>query len=144
VDRLQHRFVETMPARDQLMDGVLYVSIEFGLAVHLCACGCGEKVVTPFSPAEWSMTYDGESVSLQPSIGNWSFDCRSHYWINRNQITWAKPFTDEMIARLRTGDTVAAEHYYDGVEEPESEQGDLVKTAMSASLWRRVLGRLRG
>lgn len=142
--RFEHRFVEMMPARDQLQNGVLYISMEFGLAVHLCACGCGEKAVTPFSPAEWSVTYDGESVSLQPSIGNWSFDCRSHYWIKRNQIMWGKPFTDAMIARVRAGDTLAAERYYDGVEQPESDRDELVKTATPLPRWRRLLGWLRG
>ena len=37
-----------------------------------CCCGCGEEVVTPFSPAQWQMSFDGEAVSLHPSIGNWN------------------------------------------------------------------------
>lgn len=129
-DRLEHRFVETMPKREQLKEGVLYVSIAFDLAVHLCACGCREKVVTPFSPAEWSLAYNGESVTLQPSIGNWSFDCRSHYWITRNRITWGKRFTDEMVARVRAGDTIAAERYYDGAATPEIEAPESEAPAM--------------
>ena len=53
------------------------MSIPYATAVHLCACGCGNKVVTPFSPAEWQLTYDGDTVSLSPSIGNWQFPCKS-------------------------------------------------------------------
>ena len=46
--RLRHEFVDFVPKR--LDDGVLYVSIRFGTAVHRCACGCGEEVVTPLGP----------------------------------------------------------------------------------------------
>ena len=31
----------------ELGQGKLYVSTEYGVAAHLCACGCGSKVVTP-------------------------------------------------------------------------------------------------
>ena len=31
----------------------------------------------------------GERALLYPSIGNWQFPCRSHYWIRRNRIIWA-------------------------------------------------------
>ena len=72
--RLRHEFVDHIP--EQLDDGVLYVSIRFGTVVHRCACGCGEEVVTPLGPAEWRLTYDGRTVSLEPSVGNWSFPCR--------------------------------------------------------------------
>jgi len=34
-------------------------------------------VVTPLSPTGWSLIFDGETVSLYPSIGNWNFPCRS-------------------------------------------------------------------
>src|SRR5688572_12008813 len=84
--KLSHRFVKSVP--EQLEEGVLYVSIEYATAIHRCCCGCGNEVVTPLSPKDWKLTFDGESVSLSPSIGNWSFKCRSHYWIARNRIRW--------------------------------------------------------
>jgi uncharacterized protein DUF6527 len=34
----------------ELAPVILYVSEEFGVAGHLCACGCGNKVVTPLGP----------------------------------------------------------------------------------------------
>ena len=85
--RLRLEFVDYVPK--QLDDGVLYVSIRFGTVVHRCACGCGEEVVTPLGPSEWTLTYDGRTVSLAPSIGNWSFPCRSHYWIDEGNVRWA-------------------------------------------------------
>ncbi len=89
---LMHRFVATIP--DTLEAGVLYVSIEYAIAVHSCACGCGQDVVTPLSPRDWSLTFDGETVSLSPSIGNWGFACRSHYWIRRGAVVWVPQWDD--------------------------------------------------
>ena len=80
IESLDHRFVEYMP--DSLDEGIVYMSMRFATVLHLCCCGCGNEVVTPLDPTEWQMTFDGRSVSLSPSIGNWSFDCQSHYWIS--------------------------------------------------------------
>ena len=89
---LDHEFVHHIP--EHLADGVLYVSVAFATALHRCCCGCGSEVVTPLSPNDWSMTYDGESISLCPSIGNRSFECQSHYCIRRNKVFWLRPFGD--------------------------------------------------
>src|ERR1700730_12217448 len=67
-------FVDTFPAT--LEDDVLYISIDFCTCAHLCACGCGEEVVTPLSPTQWSFTYNGKDVSLRPSVGNWTLETR--------------------------------------------------------------------
>lgn len=97
--RLQHQFVDLIPAH--LEPGVLYITVEYATAVHSCACGCGGRVVTPFTPTDWQLLFDGESVSLSPSIGNWSFDCQSHYWIRRNRVDWAPRWSAAQIARGR-------------------------------------------
>jgi hypothetical protein len=64
----------------------LFISIEFGEALHKCMCGCGNEVVTPLSPTDWELTYNEETVSLYPSIRNWGFKCESHYWITRDKV----------------------------------------------------------
>src|SRR4051812_46368408 len=84
--RIRHEFVSLAP--DVLEQGVLYVSIEYATVLHLCACGCGAQVVTPLAPGRWRLTFDGKTVSLNPSIGNWSLPCRAHYWIDRNHVVW--------------------------------------------------------
>lgn len=84
--KLKLQFVELIPR--QLEDSTLYISISYDTAVHKCACGCGKEVVTPLSKNGWSFTYNGEDVSLDPSIGNFKFDCKSHYWIRNSQIEW--------------------------------------------------------
>lgn len=75
---------------EQLEYGILYVCFECNVVVHLCACGCGEKVVLPISPSCWSIEYNGDAVSMKPSVGNFQFPCHSHYWINRNVVIWIK------------------------------------------------------
>ena len=80
-----------------LEEGVLYISVEYCSAIHKCVCGCGNKVVTPLSPTEWELTFDGKRVSLNPSIGNWKFECKSHYWIIKNKVQFARRWSDKEI-----------------------------------------------
>lgn len=95
VKKLQPTFVDAIP--EKVKQGHLYISMEFATAVHKCCCGCGREVVTPFSPTDWKLMFDGESVSLSPSIGNWSFPCRSHYWIRNNHVEWAGDMSQREI-----------------------------------------------
>ena len=88
IDSLRHEFVSHVP--DILEDGVLYVSVPFNIVMHRCCCGCGNEIVTPLDPADWQMAFDGKSVSLYPSIGNWQLACQSHYWVERNRVRWAR------------------------------------------------------
>jgi hypothetical protein len=85
---IEHQFVEFIP--NEREERKLYVSIEYATAAHNCFCGCGTKVVTPISPTGWRLMFDGETVSLDPSVGNWGFKCRSHYWVRRNKVVCRK------------------------------------------------------
>ena len=96
---LDHEFVHHIP--EHLADGVLHVSVAFATALHRCCCGCGSEVVTPLSPNDWSMIFDGESISLCPSIGNRNFECRSHYYVRRNKVLWLRPFGETELEPLR-------------------------------------------
>ncbi len=78
------KFVEFIPK--EIDEGILYVSMEYGTAIHKCCCGCGEKVVTPITPTDWKLTYDGENISLNPSVGSFNLPCKSHYFIQNNNI----------------------------------------------------------
>lgn len=99
LQRSTHRFVASVP--DELERGVLYVSVEYDTTIHLCACGCGNQVVLPLHPTAWRLTYDGDTVSMNPSVGNWSFPCRSHYWIEHGRIRWAPAWTDAQVTAGR-------------------------------------------
>jgi hypothetical protein len=98
---LHHEFVEFIP--EQLNDGTIYVSITYATVAHRCCCGCGNEVITPLSPTDWKLLFDGQSISLDPSIGNWSFDCKSHYWIKRNEVKWAERWSQEEVGAATTG-----------------------------------------
>jgi hypothetical protein len=101
-ERLTFEFCDSFPAT--MHTGVLYVSLLFASASHLCCCGCGFQIVTPLRPNRWHMTFDGETVSLAPSIGNAGLPCRSHYWIKRNRVIWHYPLTAFEIERGRSRD----------------------------------------
>lgn len=107
---LQHRFVELVP--DVLEEGVLYISVEYCSAIHKCVCGCGNEVVTPLSPTDWKLIFDGKTVSLYPSIGNWNFQCKSHYWIENNLVKYARRWRDWEIEEGRRKDLRLKENYY--------------------------------
>lgn len=89
------KFVNRIP--EHIDEGILYICIECNTVVHKCACGCGEEVVTPLDPNFWKLIYNGETVSLRPSIGNWSYKCKSHYFIINNKVEWASTRSEEEI-----------------------------------------------
>jgi len=109
---LSHKFVEFIP--DVLEDGVIYISTTYATASHKCCCGCGKEVVTPISPTDWQIVFDGETVSLFPSIGNWNFACRSHYWITKNKVEWAPRWPKRRIEDGRAYDKWFKEKYFSG------------------------------
>jgi hypothetical protein len=108
---LTHEFVEYIPS--DLKDGTIYVSVAFATVAHKCCCGCGNEVITPLSPTDWELIFDGQSVSLDPSIGNWNFPCRSHYWIKRNRVNWAPRWSQREIEAGRARDRLAKDRYFD-------------------------------
>ena len=126
INSLRHEFVDYIP--DALDEGVLYVSIPFATLMHKCCCGCENEVVTPLDPTDWEMTFDGKSVSLSPSIGNWSLTCQSHYWIIRNRVRWVRRLSDFEIKTGRVIDRLRKAH-------------PLGRALVS--LWRFVQGRLK-
>lgn len=133
-------FVELVP--NELRHGVLYVSMQYATAVHACACGCGNKVVTPLSPRDWVLMFDGESVSLEPSVGNWSFPCRSHYWIERNRVRWARRWSDAEIRSVRAADLRSKRQHFEGDDHAEARSDSPRKSREGSGRWRRLWSRL--
>lgn len=115
---IEHAFVEAFPT--PMEPGIVYVSIPFTTIGHLCCCGCGEEVITPLSPVRWRLEYDGRSISLRPSIGNWNLPCRSHYWITNNTVRWAEDWSDAEIAAAISAD----QHLLDDSVEPQGTAHD--------------------
>lgn len=83
------------------------------------------------------MTFDGETVSLRPSIGNWTLKCRSHYVIDRGKVIEAGPWSDEQVEAERRRDRTAKAHFYGQTPKVEpSVQPGLPKAKLG--FWRRL------
>jgi uncharacterized protein DUF6527 len=138
---LTHEFIEFVP--DVVEEGKLYVSIEYATIVHKCCCGCGKEVVTPLSPTGWKLIFDGKTISLDPSIGNWSFPCRSHYWIRNNRVRWAADWPQSRVDANRAHDRYAKERYFSGrggVDEPETltpKEEPILPPSVKSPWWKR-------
>ena len=102
-------FVEYIP--EQIHDGALYISQRYQTATHKCCCGCGQEVVTPIGPTNWALRMERGAVTLDPSIGNWSLPCRSHYWIRDGKVVWAAPMSRQQIERGRAYDQRSRDLY---------------------------------
>lgn len=124
--RLEPTFVTYVP-RD-LESGHLYVSMEYATAVHLCACGCGTKTVTPLSRDGWTLVFNG-AVTLRPSVGNGQARCRSHYLVEDDRIHWLPP-----IGAAATGRAIARDH---------EAAAKVYAVATRDGLWSRVRAALR-
>ena len=119
IDAITPVFVQFIPK--ELKDGILYISEEYSIAAHNCASGCGEKVITPLSPAEWRVIKNGGLVSLHPSIGNWNYKCQSHYWIRNNKIVWGKKFSQEEIRSVQRRDAADREKQIERINKSKSD-----------------------
>jgi hypothetical protein len=121
--------------------------MEYATTLHACCCGCGNKVVTPLAPGRWHLTYDGKTISLEPSIGNWSFPCQSHYWIENNAVIWDRRFTRAEVAAVRAEDQrdmERATRHGTNREQSATPTGQITDHGRAApSWWRRLLGRRR-
>jgi len=83
---IKAKYCVTIPEAKDMEQGILYVSIAYKTANHLCLCGCGNQTITPLNDNGWrfSMNHSDGKVSLSPSIGNYGFDCKSHYIITNS------------------------------------------------------------
>lgn len=108
--KIELKHVEVVPKI--LEDGILYLSERFQVALHICPCGCGNKIVTPLGPYEWDFTEENGKPSLYPSVGNWQIPCKSHYWIMDGEIEWSYKWSEKMIAEGRRRDKANLEEHF--------------------------------
>ena len=127
------------------------ISTRYKTTAHRCLCGCGEKVVAPLTPTGWNLTFDGRTASLYPSIGNWNLVCKSHYWIRKNVISVAPPWTTEQIRYGFRHDQQSKEAYYrndavptaavPGKPVPQASPTDPQAVSWIERVWQRLFGR---
>jgi hypothetical protein len=89
ITKISYVFVDSAP--DALQPETMYISTKYRAIVHLCLCGCREKVLLNLDPDSWSFTFDGRSITIHDSVGNVGLPCRSHYIVRRNRVEWLSP-----------------------------------------------------
>jgi hypothetical protein len=130
---VEPRFVDSAPGI--LEPGVMYVSIRHKTVLHLCACGCGHEVVTPLAPHRWRLVFDGETVSLEPSVSNGVLACRSHYFITRNMIDWRRPMTEAGIEWARSRDARALARASAADNNPDDDLANHTQSKLDDNPW---------
>ena len=108
--QIMPEFVGEIPR--ELDPGKLYICCRYRAVKHLCACGCGVAINTPLHPTAWTLICDGVSVSLWPSVGNWSEKCQSHYWIRNSKVHWAPKWSRRKIRRTRKARDLELKEYF--------------------------------
>ena len=106
----------------ELEEGFLYLSEEFGVAGHLCPCGCKNKIITPLDPTEWSFKEVNSTPTLYPSIGNWQIPCKSHYWIINGNIEWSYEWTEDEIIAGQKDEYRRRKSYYEKLEKKQAKK----------------------
>lgn len=130
IKELTPKYVSNLP--EQLEEGFFYICEDFAATSHKCCCGCGEDVYNKLGPAKWQLTKEPDgSISLHPSVGNWKYACRSHYWIQNNHVIDAGEMSSRAIKGVlkrdrRDRDRVIAQH---NAQAPQT-------------LWRRAVARI--
>jgi hypothetical protein len=142
VQILKPQYVEQLP--DEMKEGVFYICEAFDLTAHKCCCGCGEDVYNKLGPAKWRLTKmpDG-SVSLDPSVGNWKYACKSHYWISKNRVIDAGMMSARAIEAVQQRDRRDRDKYiseFNGQPVPERK---VTAWGHIRSIGARTLSRLR-
>jgi hypothetical protein len=51
-----------------------------------------------------------------PSIGNWQFPCRSHYWIQGGQVIWSVDWTPEQVQAGQRAEEKRRRAYFDNLK----------------------------
>lgn len=125
MEKIDLQLVRFMPM--DLLPGILYVSEEYKVAGHLCPCGCGNKVITPLGPTEWSFTLEDDEPTLDPSIGSWQLPCRSHYWIRAARIEWSYQWSDREIEAGRKAEERRRKRYYDELAKANKTKDNVVR-----------------
>lgn len=93
------------------------------------------------------MAYNGETVSLHPSIGNWQLKCRSHYVIDRGRVIEAEPWTRSQVSAQQARDKRAKAAYFAApVDQAEADAPVSLPANEARGVWvwlKRVLKKVR-
>lgn len=86
-------------------------------------------------------TFNGEAVSLSPSVGNWLQKCRSHYIVRNGKVIEAAPWSNEQISAGLAHDNAARLAMFNQSEPPPRE----IRCARHDVGWQKIhLGEVEG
>ena len=125
--RWETEWVEDLP--EVMERGKVYISIKHRLTEHLCACGCKAEVSLPLGRSDWRIEYDGETVSLRPSVGNWRLPCGSHYIIRESRTQWCRAWSPEEVIAGR-------------IRDRQKKEWDIKRKLKERVWWKRILRRI--
>jgi len=84
-----------------LEQDILYISRAYSTTAHLCASGCGFRVVLPLGKGGWTLI-DKQGLTISPSVH--VPKCNSHYWIRHGRIQWAQQLSADEIQAYGAAD----------------------------------------
>ena len=131
---MEHKFIDIIPI--EIENNVLYISLKYNVTKHLCPCGCGSEIVATLSPVRYQLYYDGKTVSLTPSFGNWLHECKSHYLIKKDKVVWANPMSKNKMEAVIKKDKKEIKEYINkkktkNLSEPVSKKKSLFERIIS-------------
>lgn len=69
IKKFKTKFVDTLPYKEDMQEGVLYISEKAWRASHLCPFGEQEEIITPLMRGGWSYFLDdNNAVTLSPEV----------------------------------------------------------------------------
>lgn len=133
-------FTDVVPK--PIEDGRIYISLKYRTVIHKCACGCGSEINTPLHPTGWAFVYNGLTVSLRPSVGNWSEECQSHYWIENNKVHWSRRWSTREILEERRNHRFEINRFFGSDDLMETDEDVLTKTWFVRRAWSWITSKL--
>lgn len=77
----------SLPKKENMGQGKIYISRVYNASNHLCLCGCGVECYLPLTEDGWNITESEKGISVTPSILQ-RFDCKSHYIITNSKANF--------------------------------------------------------
>lgn len=86
IKEFKTNYVDTLPYKEDMEEGIIYISEKTWQASHLCPFGETEEILTPLIRGGWSFfVSDDDAVTLSPAItselNNITYSIKSGYAI---------------------------------------------------------------
>ena len=87
IQRLETVYVDHLPLKRDMEEEKVYITNNRTQATHLCPCGCGTEILTPFGRGGYRLLENKDnSLTLSPQIEH--SPCSNSYKVYKNYIVW--------------------------------------------------------